>query len=90
MIEEELCALYATVGRAERCPGSDCPLWIVDSGRSRCALAGAEPELTGSPDLACYLVELRLALEHARMSEERLNARSLFARCLNEEQAAEA
>ena len=90
MIEGKLCALYAAVGRAERCPGSDCPLWIVDSSRSRCALAAAEPELTCSPGLACYLLELRLALEHARISKERMDARSLFTRRLNEEQAAEA
>jgi hypothetical protein len=90
MTERGLCTLYSAVGRVEGCPGADCPLWIDNAGRSGCALAGAEAELTGSPDLARYLLELRLALEDARTSEERMNAHSLFARRLNEEQAAEA
>jgi hypothetical protein len=90
MLEGSLCRLHSAVGRVERCPGAACPLWIVDTGRSGCALAGIQAELTGSPGLAYYLLELRLALEGARTSEERMNARSLFSRRLNEEQAAEA
>ena len=88
MTEGRLCILYSAVGRVEGCPGADCPLWIVEAGRSGCALAGVEAELAGSADLTRYLVELRLALEEARTSEERMNAHSLFSRRLNEEQAA--
>jgi len=90
MPEGGLCGLYSAVGRIERCPGPGCPLWIVDKGRSGCALAGVQAELTGSPRLAYHLLALRLALERARTSDECTNARSLFSRRLNEEQAAEA
>jgi hypothetical protein len=90
MTEGRLCSLYSAVGRVEGCPGADCPLWIVDAGWPGCALAGVEAELTASADLARYLLELRFAREEAHTSEERMNARSLFSRRLNEEQAAEA
>lgn len=88
MLEGGLCGLYAAVGQVERCPGAACPLWI-DSGRSGCALDGVELQLSGSPGLACYLLELRLAFERARTSDEYMDARSLFHRRLNEEQTAE-
>jgi hypothetical protein len=53
-------------------------------------LEGVDPDLAGSPGLACYLLELRVALESARASDARTNARASFYRHLNEEQGAEA
>ena len=90
MLASGLCDLYAAIGRVERCPGADCPLWSVEGGRSGCALADVKAEVTGSRRLASHLLELRRALEHARTYDECTNARSQFYRRLNDEQAAEA
>lgn len=58
------CTLHGALGRAEQCPGADCPFWEQPEGR--CVLGGLEFELLCSPPVAEHLLELRATLEQAR------------------------
>ncbi len=82
------CKLHYAVGNLERCPGSRCPLWIDREG-SGCVLEAVEHELRSAPSVAGYMLDLKLELEHARAADGDTEARSLFHRLLNDEQAAE-
>jgi hypothetical protein len=53
-------------------------------------LEKAEHEIESSPSVARYLLDLKRELEQGRASHEEANARSLFHRLLNDDQAAEA
>lgn len=60
------CALYAAVGRAERCPGDGCPFWeeggaVIEAG---CAIERLAVALS-NPQLVRQLLELRTRLEGA-------------------------
>ena len=66
-------------GHVERCPGEDCAFW--DRG---CALARIESDLSGRPEVAQLLLDLRRELEAGRaVSIE--EAHSRFAHILNED-----
>jgi hypothetical protein len=58
------CTLHGAVGRAEQCPGAECPFW--EQAAERCVLGGLEFELLCRPPVAEHLLELRAALEQAR------------------------
>lgn len=75
-----VCHLHFTLGTVEACPGGACPFWE----QGGIALpAGCELERLGidldRPDLAEYLLELRVQLEAARDREEQEAARKAFA-----------
>jgi hypothetical protein len=79
------CTLRLALGEREACPGPACQLWHDGA----CILESVRPELARSPALSRHLLELRAALGVAATSDEKGQARSLFHRRLNKEQAAE-
>ena len=87
MPEGGVCALQDALGRVERCPGAQCPLWLVEPGRAGCVLEGVSDHIGRS--LASYLLDLRVALEHKAAPSCDARVRSLFSRLLNEEQDSE-
>ncbi|HSF60387.1 MAG TPA: hypothetical protein VLA69_01710 [Gaiellaceae bacterium] len=68
-------------GHADRCPGDECAFW--DRG---CVLTRVEYELSGRPEVAQLLLDLRRELEAGRAIEIG-EARSRFAHLLNEDEA---
>ena len=68
-------------GHADRCPGDECAFW--DRG---CVLTHVEYELSGRPEVAQLLLDLRRELEAGRAIEIG-EARSRFAHLLNEDEA---
>lgn len=59
---EKRCALLETVGRVEACPGDGCPFWeeggaVLEGG---CAIERLSLDLAHRPELAQYLLEIRL------------------------------
>jgi hypothetical protein len=68
-------------GHADRCPGDACAFW--DRG---CVLTRVESELSGRPEVAQLLLDLRRELEAGRAIEV-AEAHSRFARILNEDEA---
>lgn len=61
----KLCQLHEALGCAERCPGAGCPLWedgfaVLDGG---CVIERLSLDLARRPDLAHYLLEIRLGVE---------------------------
>lgn len=76
----KLCSIQFTVGEVEACPEGACPYWeqggaALDAG---CGLERLGLELD-RPDLAAYLLELRVQLETARSHEEKAEAQQAFA-----------
>ena len=66
----QICHLEALVGRNGRCPGESCGFWQTERG---CALEAARPELSGRPEVAQLLLEVRdrLAANRETADEER-------------------
>jgi hypothetical protein len=67
-------------GHADRCPGHECAFW--DRG---CVLTRVESELSGRPEVAQLLLDLRRELEAGRTIEVE-EAHSRFAHILNEDE----
>jgi hypothetical protein len=77
-----LCTIeLIAAGHADRCPGDECAFW--DRG---CVLTRVEYELSGRPEVAQLLLDLRRELEAGRAIEIG-EARSRFAHLLNEDEA---
>jgi hypothetical protein len=89
MAEQGVCTLHRALGRVEPCPGAGCALWLAEPGRSGCALREVERDVERSPELARYLLELRLTLDDAAAQSCDARVRSLSSRLLKEEQGAE-
>ena len=89
MLEGGVCALQDALGRIERCPGAQCPLWLVEPGRAGCVLEGVSDHIERSSELASHLLDLRIALERAAAPSCDARVRSLFSCRLNEEQGSE-
>ena len=73
------CALQDAAGRVEACPGESCPFWeeggaVLEGG---CAIERLSLDLARRPELAQYLLEIRLGLDRARRGGD---GRSLFYR----------
>ena len=73
------CALQDAAGRVEACPGEGCPFWeeggaVLEGG---CAIERLSLDLARRPELAQYLLEIRLGLDRARRGGD---GRSLFYR----------
>jgi hypothetical protein len=80
----KLCALHASVGRQETCPGNLCPFWeeggaVVESGCAIERLALGRPD---EPALAAWLLDLRGTLEAAASQPDAQVAWSRFHRRL--------
>jgi hypothetical protein len=79
-VAERLCRIKLALSEVEACPQGACPFWepggaVLEAG---CGLERLQLELD-RPDLAEYLVGLRHALETARDSREREEARRALA-----------
>lgn len=74
------CVLQDAAGRVEACPGGRCPFWeeggaVLEGG---CSIERLSLDLARRPELAHYLLEIRLGFDRAcRRGDE---ARSLFYR----------
>jgi hypothetical protein len=77
---DTLCRIKLALDELETCPEGACPFWEPGGAvvEPACGLERLQLDL-GRPDLAAYLVELRLALESARDASERAEARRAFA-----------
>ena len=75
-----LCRIKLALDELETCPEGACPFWEAGGAvvEPACGLERLQLDLS-RPDLAAYLVELRLALESARNASERDEARRAFA-----------
>jgi hypothetical protein len=76
----QLCHIKLTLDETEACPEGACPFWeaggaVIGAG---CAIERLGIDFR-RPDLAAYLLELRGALEAARDTTEREQARLAFA-----------
>ena len=72
------CALQDAAGRVEACPRGGCPFWeeggaVVEGG---CAIERLSFDLARRPELAQYLLEIRLGLARGRRRGE--ETRGLF------------
>ena len=73
------CALQDAAGRVEVCPGEGCPFWeeggaVLEGG---CAIERLSLDLARRPELAQYLLRIRLEFDRARRGGD---GRSLFYR----------
>jgi hypothetical protein len=75
----QTCHLEALVGGDGRCPGDSCGFWESERG---CVLEAARAELTGRPEVALLLLEVRdrLAASREPLDQDR---RVAFSRSLN-------
>ena len=89
MRERGVCALQYALGQVERCPGAQCPLWLVEPGRAGCVLESVAEHIERSPELASYLLDVRGALERAAAPSCDARVRSFLSQRLNQEQVAE-
>lgn len=80
----QTCRLKSAIGFAEGCPGAGCPFWEPGGAvlEGRCAFE--ELDISGNPQLAGWLLQIRERLESARTLEAADDARRLFRRLLNE------
>lgn len=79
-----LCTLELVAeGHAERCPGEGCAFW-----ESGCALVRVETELSGRPEVARLLLDLRREIEAGRRVTLE-DARTRFSYILNVEEGIE-
>lgn len=81
---DRLCALQDAVGRVEACPGARCPFWepggaVLAGG---CLLERLTLDLGRRPDLANYLLGLRVVLDEGRVDPP--GTRQLFYRLSRE------
>lgn len=72
------CALQDAAGRVEACPGTGCPFWeeggaVLEGG---CAIERLSLNLARRPELAQYLLGVRLGLARPRRRGD--ETRSLF------------
>ena len=77
-MEHGLCRLQDAAGRVEACPGESCPFW--DSGQGACIFVPLAADVSGRPDLAQYLLELRRALDETPDAPDDAGGRTLFYR----------
>jgi hypothetical protein len=79
-----LCKLQQEVGRVEVCPVGGCAFWEPGGAvlEGRCAFDGLD--VSGNPELAALLLEIRRGLESAASAEERDRARRRFHELLDQ------
>jgi hypothetical protein len=84
-VSAKRCSLRAAVGERELCPGHECSFW-EDGGATvaaGCAVERLGIPVARQPELAGYLLDLRLTLEAVRSKADRADARRRFAELLN-------
>lgn len=77
-MDHGLCRLQDAAGRVETCPGESCPFW--DPAQGACIFVPLAADLSGRPDLAQYLLELRRTLDETPASPADEGGKALFYR----------